>query len=970
MIIAFGTILKIQSYHARNALVKLIIMAVLINFSKTITGVLIDFAQVVMMTFVDAFKNSAPIVMTVSFNIQKMQSYADSVDVGNINLMATVASMILAVILLIVAITVVLAMGVVLLARILMLWILVILSPIAYIATVLPNTQRYATAWWSSLGKNLISGPLLAFFLWLSLSIISTSGAQPISLTSPSAGASFGEADIMTTQNMFNFIITIALLIMGLMMTQSLGVMGGSFAGSMVGQLRKAGISALKTPLKVGAWGTRKIKAGALPGRFLKGVDFNPASIVRTMRAGFAKKKQDEENRGMIAAGERLQKGGFKGAIGGLGAASWVENYAQGFLYRKGIQKSAPFIARGRQSKIDKLAKDRDKQVEGVKEAEAKVEEKNAADIYRDLQGQRAAEAKTELTAIETEMEAISAKAQAPAEEAKEMRVEADRKEKSAQEKFGKGEISGVVLEKEKKEAEELRKQADEKKKDKSYTQSKEYADDQARLKELETKKITAQKNANNIEQGLKKFDVQDFATQDKHAREFLLKLSGNKDVEARRLAKGGMTKEQRESKELKVKELDLEVKNLNLDISKMKRLGQDSSEAEKRRKILVHEKTQAEDQLRRDVADPDDIKKNQEQAKKLQEESLNLSQDAEREYISQEQRVERKKQAEEKQKKLTRILDKLGKEMSFKPIDFLAQQERRRREHEESRKYDTTNEDELIAYFRNALQRENGTDAAAVALQSANVGHLNELINTTKATQNWYEDPDTKEITIEAKPGARIVFKKGEELSSGIEGMHVFMKEVFDKKLNYGKQASFALENDLSNIAEDKVHWTFGQAVGWKDGNFYQRSRPEQQTRCYIERSKRDFEQLYRGGNRLSIGTESWKDPDDHSKGRKAILNEYAVMELTKKWEGLIGLINRGRFNASASEHIMQYNQPIINLIQKDVMRKDDKDTTDNWNKVKKGLEILGGQAGKERKYREEVLEAHELLKKLGLTK
>ena len=263
MIIAFGTILKIQSYHARNALVKLIIMAVLINFSKTITGVLIDFAQVVMMTFVDAFKDSAPIVMTVSFNIQKMMTYAKSADSAEISLMSTVASMILSVALIIVAITVVFAMCAVLLARILMLWVLVILAPIAYIATVLPNTQRYASSWWSSLGKNLLSGPLLAFFLWLALSIISTSSAQPITLNSPSAGAPLGQAEIMTTQNMFNFIITIALLIMGLMMTQSLGVMGGSFAGSMVGRLKTGNLPVIRQAMRAakagGVWTAKRI---------------------------------------------------------------------------------------------------------------------------------------------------------------------------------------------------------------------------------------------------------------------------------------------------------------------------------------------------------------------------------------------------------------------------------------------------------------------------------------------------------------------------------------------------------------------------------------------------------------------------------------------------------------------------------------------------------------------------------------
>ena len=54
--IAFGTVLRIQSYHYKNTLLKLLIMALLVNFSKTITGVFIDLSQVVMLTFFNAVK--------------------------------------------------------------------------------------------------------------------------------------------------------------------------------------------------------------------------------------------------------------------------------------------------------------------------------------------------------------------------------------------------------------------------------------------------------------------------------------------------------------------------------------------------------------------------------------------------------------------------------------------------------------------------------------------------------------------------------------------------------------------------------------------------------------------------------------------------------------------------------------------------------------------------------------------------
>ena len=50
LVIAFATILRIESYNAKKLLPKLLIMAVVINFSKTIFGIIIDFSQVIMLT--------------------------------------------------------------------------------------------------------------------------------------------------------------------------------------------------------------------------------------------------------------------------------------------------------------------------------------------------------------------------------------------------------------------------------------------------------------------------------------------------------------------------------------------------------------------------------------------------------------------------------------------------------------------------------------------------------------------------------------------------------------------------------------------------------------------------------------------------------------------------------------------------------------------------------------------------------
>ncbi len=57
--IAFGTIIGYQNLHYKGVLGKLLLMAVLVNFSKQLIGLLIDFSQVVMLTFVNAFRAAA-----------------------------------------------------------------------------------------------------------------------------------------------------------------------------------------------------------------------------------------------------------------------------------------------------------------------------------------------------------------------------------------------------------------------------------------------------------------------------------------------------------------------------------------------------------------------------------------------------------------------------------------------------------------------------------------------------------------------------------------------------------------------------------------------------------------------------------------------------------------------------------------------------------------------------------------------
>ena len=57
--IAFGTIFGHSKFQWQQQVPKLLIFAILINFSKTICGLIIDFGQVIMLTFANAIRDIA-----------------------------------------------------------------------------------------------------------------------------------------------------------------------------------------------------------------------------------------------------------------------------------------------------------------------------------------------------------------------------------------------------------------------------------------------------------------------------------------------------------------------------------------------------------------------------------------------------------------------------------------------------------------------------------------------------------------------------------------------------------------------------------------------------------------------------------------------------------------------------------------------------------------------------------------------
>ncbi len=254
--IAIATILGFEKYEWKHHLPRLLIMAVLINFSKTISLLLIDVSQVVMLTFVSTFQGAA-FNFLAAFNTNGIFNIAaDSYGVvsalfSGIQLPLT---MIVSALFLFLTALAIGAMVVILIGRIVTLWFLVVLSPIAYFMSTFPQGEKYHEEWWELFVNNLIVGPALAFFIWLSLQVMNSiqegrvqalfgSSADLQSL--PNA-APLGIAKIGTGDSLLSFVIALGLFYIGLEMAQKLATMGGGAAGLAIKGMEHTGIWTLE----------------------------------------------------------------------------------------------------------------------------------------------------------------------------------------------------------------------------------------------------------------------------------------------------------------------------------------------------------------------------------------------------------------------------------------------------------------------------------------------------------------------------------------------------------------------------------------------------------------------------------------------------------------------------------------------------------------------------------------------------
>lgn len=259
--VAFATIINYSKYQWNRIVPKVLFTAIVINFSKTICGLMIDASQVVTLTFANAMRellggNFLQLfglldVFEISKKAEALQGATASGGAPGISDFDLLAGGVMALAMTSIVLLVTIILCAVYVYRLVMLWILIVLSPLAFflggIKELSPEAGGGYGKWWKEMKCLLYIGPVLTFFLWLALSV---AGAGSIASDFSSAGASGGFAkdvfdanvsgfllSIFDSSKFLSFVIGIAIIFAGIDAAQQF--CSGGFVGEQLGTAKK-----------------------------------------------------------------------------------------------------------------------------------------------------------------------------------------------------------------------------------------------------------------------------------------------------------------------------------------------------------------------------------------------------------------------------------------------------------------------------------------------------------------------------------------------------------------------------------------------------------------------------------------------------------------------------------------------------------------------------------------------------------
>jgi predicted transcriptional regulator len=335
---------------------KVIIVALLINFSMFFTKAIIDVSNIVAFEFyktAQSIGNSTPIPyfpdvksgLTASImnglQVQQIVNDQGKVAIAVTNPTYEFFSVLFAIVVVLVATFVLLVMATLLLIRFILFLFLIITSPVAFVGFLLPQLKSQADKWWKTLSAQAVFAPVFFILMLIVMLIINDPSFHNFLQTLAHSGTATNEASAAQyianiTAIALQYTIVIALLILALISAKQLSGGAAGWAAKLGGKASGIGAFALRN--SVGKLGGRIVRSEAL-GSLVKSDSMVGRAVGKSLILGGNQlQTRSFDARGVkafgsYAEGSVAQKGGLVGAQ----KARQERIEARGKIYTQGI---------------------------------------------------------------------------------------------------------------------------------------------------------------------------------------------------------------------------------------------------------------------------------------------------------------------------------------------------------------------------------------------------------------------------------------------------------------------------------------------------------------------------------------------------------------------------------------------------------------------------------------------------------
>lgn len=325
LVIAFSTIAGLESYGMKSLLPKLLISALLVNFSLAITGAFLQVANIIKDTALQGLQSSTSqgssgsgsqkeqcklstkaagtslaCKLATSAGINRYFSYGESdfadffgfktktFGVGNENPLSKLSDTALntpwktnisnlltsftAVVFVALFVVAMIALAITLTVRVIVLAILCILAPVPYVFSIVPKAQKYASQWWDKFIQYTLFLPVVVFFLVLAIRLADNMGKGngigldfiPSGDRTTASGIFGTESNSKILRNIFDMVFISIFMMTAMFVAKAMGIWGADAAtGFAKNAVRNAAVRPTAWAAKAGGRATGAV-AGAM----------------------------------------------------------------------------------------------------------------------------------------------------------------------------------------------------------------------------------------------------------------------------------------------------------------------------------------------------------------------------------------------------------------------------------------------------------------------------------------------------------------------------------------------------------------------------------------------------------------------------------------------------------------------------------------------------------------------------------